>query len=84
MYTLEITNLHKSFQKKTILKDINITCKTGNVLGVFGRNGTGKSTLLKLIFGILKAEKIEIKINGEKIFFTKTIKSKRYYSFLFF
>ena len=67
MDLLEITDLNKSYGKKTILKNINIECKVGEIIGIFGRNGTGKSTLLKLIFGTVKADSILIKINTEII-----------------
>ena len=49
MNTLEIQHATKSFDDKMILQDINFTCETGDVIGVFGRNGTGKSTLLKIL-----------------------------------
>ena len=58
MDVLNISKLNKSFGKKVILKDINLDCKVGEIVGIFGRNGTGKSTLLKLIFGTIKADSI--------------------------
>jgi ABC-type multidrug transport system ATPase subunit len=61
MDILEVTNLNKSYGKKHILKNISLECKTGEITGIFGRNGTGKSTLLKLIFGTVKADSILIK-----------------------
>lgn len=64
---LTITNATKSFGKKRILDNVSFTTNIGEILGVFGRNGTGKSTLLKCIFGSLKANTIEIVIEDKKI-----------------
>ena len=74
---LKVTDLNKSYANKTILKNINLDCKTGEIIGIFGRNGTGKSTLLKLIFGIIKADSISIEINSEIIDQKKIISSKK-------
>ncbi|MCK8143350.1 ATP-binding cassette domain-containing protein [Flavobacterium sp. I-SCBP12n] len=77
MDELNITKLNKSFDRKVILKDINLNCKVGEIIGIFGRNGTGKSTLLKLIFGTIKADSILIKINTEIISQNNVIFSKK-------
>lgn len=63
MNTLEIRYATKSFDDKMILQDVNFTCETGDIIGVFGRNGTGKSTLLKMIYGTVPANKMELKFN---------------------
>lgn len=77
MNVLEIIGLNKSYGNKTILKDINFECRTGEIIGVFGRNGTGKSTFLKIIFGTVKADSVSIKINSEKISQKDIISSKK-------
>jgi ABC-type multidrug transport system ATPase subunit len=74
---LKVTDLNKSYGNKTILKDIDLDCKTGEIIGIFGRNGTGKSTLLKLIFGTVKADSISIQINSEIISQKAIISSKK-------
>ncbi|EKF56538.1 ABC transporter [Galbibacter marinus] len=74
---LKVTDLNKSYGNKTILKNIELDCKTGETIGIFGRNGTGKSTLLKLIFGTVKADSIQIGINSEIINQKKIISSKK-------
>ena len=77
MNVLEINNCNKSYSNKAILKNIQLECKTGDIIGIFGRNGTGKSTLLKTIFGTVKADSIEIKINSELISQKKIIPSQK-------
>lgn len=49
---------------RNILTDIYISCRTGEIIGLLGRNGCGKSTLLKIIFGSLPNEDKNVRING--------------------
>ena len=67
MELLEIKNLNKSFDNKEILKDINITISNGRIVGLLGKNGVGKSTLIKLINDLLTPTSGEILIKGNKI-----------------
>ena len=62
---LEIDSVVKNFPDKTVLSDIYLYCRPRDIIGLFGRNGEGKSTLLKIVFGTLKAERSFIRINGE-------------------
>ncbi len=62
--TLEIKNLSFDYPDKNILKDISFRVDEGDFLCILGTNGTGKSTLLKLILNILKIQKGEILIDG--------------------
>jgi ABC-type lipopolysaccharide export system ATPase subunit len=62
-HTLQVDSVIKTFDNKVILSNIFLICKTGEIVGVFGRNGTGKSTLLKIIFGIEKSENKFIKVD---------------------
>jgi ABC-type multidrug transport system ATPase subunit len=77
MDTLAITGLNKSYGKKTILKNIALECQLGEIIGLFGRNGTGKSTLLKILFGTVKADSIVIKINSAILTQNQCIPSKK-------
>ena len=52
------------FEKKTVLKDLNLTVYKGECLGVMGRNGCGKSTLLRTIAGIMKPDSGVIRVKG--------------------
>jgi lipopolysaccharide export system ATP-binding protein len=62
---LEIDSVLKSFGTRQVLTDIYIKLQTGDILGIFGKNGTGKSTLLKIIFGTLRAESQFIRLDGQ-------------------
>ena len=67
MKILEINNLNKSFDNKEILKDINLSIQHGKIIGLLGKNGVGKTTLIKLINDLLTPTSGEILINGQKI-----------------
>ena len=67
MKLLEITPLNKSFDNKEILKDINLSIQRGKIIGLLGKNGVGKTTLIKLINDLLTPTSGEILINGQKI-----------------
>lgn len=64
MSKLHIDNITKSFGEKDILKDIYLSCETGNISGLLGRNGSGKSTLFQIIFGSIKGDTQYIKLNN--------------------
>jgi len=67
MDLLKCINLNKSFGNKKILKDINLTIPKGKIIGLLGKNGTGKTTLIKLINDLLTITSGEILINGNPI-----------------
>ncbi|MCD7854649.1 MAG: metal ABC transporter ATP-binding protein [Clostridiales bacterium] len=61
---LEVKNVSFDYPDKNILKDVSFSVEKGDFLCILGSNGTGKSTLLKLILNILKLQKGEILIEG--------------------
>jgi len=65
--TLEIDSVTKRYGQRVILSDIYLKCQTGDIVGLFGRNGTGKSTLFKVIFGTETADFKYVGINGKKL-----------------
>ena len=66
MELVECKHLYKEFDGKPILKDIHITIPRGKIIGLLGKNGTGKTTLIKLINDLLTPSSGEVLINGEK------------------
>ena len=78
MELLEIKNLCKSFEGKEVLKDINLTVSSGKIIGLLGRNGVGKTTLIKLINDLLTPTTGEILVKGNKI----GVESKKVISYL--
>jgi len=78
MKLLEINNLNKSFDNKEILKDINLSIQSGKIIGLLGKNGVGKTTLIKLINDLLTPTSGEILIKGQKI----GIETKKVISYL--
>ena len=78
MELLECKHLYKEFDGKTILKDINLKIPRGKIVGLLGKNGMGKTTLIKLINDLLTPTSGEILINGEK----PGVKSKEAISYL--
>ena len=67
MKLLEVKNLNKKFDNKKILKDINFSIDKGKIVGLLGKNGVGKSTLIKLINDLLTPTSGEILVNGNKV-----------------
>jgi len=65
---LEIDSVQLRFGDRTILNNIYIESKTGKVTGVLGRNGCGKSCLLKLIFGEIQTNQKSVRINGDTLY----------------
>ena len=64
---LEIKGLTKKFKKRTVLRDINLSLKFGNIYGFIGANGSGKSVFFKTICGFLKPDKGTVTVNGKTI-----------------
>jgi len=62
---LEIDSVVKVFDRHVVLTDIYMKCQTGDIIGMLGRNGTGKSTLMKILFGTLNADTKFIRIDGK-------------------
>ncbi len=64
---LEVDSVLKSYDFRHILTDVYVKCVSGDIIGLLGRNGIGKSTMLKIIFGTLVADNKFIRINEQVI-----------------
>ena len=48
--SLELKNINRTFDGKTVIRNVSFTCKHGEIIGLFGTSGCGKSTLLRVRF----------------------------------
>ncbi|HZX75032.1 MAG TPA: ATP-binding cassette domain-containing protein [Cyclobacteriaceae bacterium] len=65
MHTLEFDSLFLEFDLRKVLSSVYMKCQTGNVVGLLGRNGSGKSCLMKIVFGAMSAEHKSVRIDGQ-------------------
>lgn len=64
---MNVSNLKKSFRKRTVLDDVSFSLKEGEIVGFVGKNGAGKSTTMKCIVGLLKPQDGLIEVSGRNI-----------------
>ena len=64
---LEVKSLNTYYGESHILRDVDLNLKSGEMICLIGRNGVGKTTLLKSLIGLLKPKKGEINFIGENI-----------------
>ncbi|WP_196888331.1 ATP-binding cassette domain-containing protein [Aureivirga sp. CE67] len=74
MKKLHIENILKSYDHRNILSNIYLGCNTGEIIGILGRNGVGKSTLLKIIFGSINTDNKFIRIDNQTLLKTSEIR----------
>lgn len=73
---LKVENLSKSFGKKKVLENFSMSLVKGKVYGLLGKNGEGKTTLIRMIMGVIPPDGGEIFYKGEKIKFNAPIYKK--------
>jgi len=66
-FRLEATGISKSYGAVSALVDANITLKPGEVMALLGENGAGKSTIVKIICGLISHDEGTIKIDGHEV-----------------
>ena len=64
---IEVKNVSLTLQKNEILKDISVHFERGKIHGLIGRNGSGKTMLMKCICGFVKPNSGEILVDGKRI-----------------
>lgn len=64
---ISIKNISKSFATQCVLDDVSIDVQSGKIYGIVGRNGSGKTVLMKCICGFLVPDKGEIQVFGKTI-----------------
>lgn len=78
MILLETKHLFKTFGARPALQDVNLTIECGKIVGLLGPNGSGKTTFMKIINGLLTPSSGEIHIGGE----TPGVITKQHISYL--
>ncbi|MBR2967667.1 MAG: ABC transporter ATP-binding protein [Clostridia bacterium] len=67
MNVLELKGISKSFDGKVVVDDVSFCVGEGKIVGLLGKNGSGKSTIIKMVNDLLTIDSGEIAICGEKI-----------------
>ena len=78
MSFVEFKNVNKSFDEKVILSDVSFTIEPNKIIGLLGKNGMGKTTIIKLLNGLLTPTSGEVLINNE----APGVNSKKIISYL--
>ena len=63
--------INKSFAGNTVLADVNLSARAGEVHALVGENGAGKSTLMKILAGVYQPDAGEILIDGQQVRFAR-------------
>ena len=64
---LEIQKLNKSYRRRKIIDNLNMTVYKGDIYGFLGANGEGKTTTIRMITSLIKADSGDIIINGKSV-----------------
>lgn len=65
--SLRVENVHKRLAGRAVLGGVNLACEGAGAFVLLGKNGTGKSTLLRVIVGILEPDEGDVRLFGESI-----------------
>lgn len=67
MYAIEVNNLSFAYGKTQVLENVNLAIEEHDFVAIIGPNGGGKSTLMRLIVGLLKPKSGNVRLFGEKV-----------------
>lgn len=81
MNILKVENINKSFNSNKVLNNLSFNVKKNSVFGFLGENGSGKTTTMKIIMGLLKADSGNVKVFNETVKFGQT-KTNRHIGYL--
>ena len=70
---LQVHDLHKSFDGREVLHGISFSISSGKALGLLGRNGAGKSTTIRILMDVFKADQGNMSMNGKTFHAKETI-----------
>ena len=67
MSELVVENLKKTFKKRTVVQDVSLTIKSGEIVGLLGPNGAGKTTSFYMIVGLIQSDRGHISLDGANL-----------------
>lgn len=67
MSRLEANNLVKSYGRRVVVKNVDVRIRSGEIIGLLGRNGAGKTTIFQMIVGLIKPDSGHIILDGTEI-----------------
>ena len=70
---VEVHHLTKTIKRKTVLRDVNAEFERGNIYGIVGPNGSGKTMLLRAICGFIRPDTGTVSIDGKPVEFNKKL-----------
>jgi len=76
---IEVRGVSKSFREIKAVDKVSFTVKEQSIFGLIGTNGAGKSTMLRLLAGVLKADEGEIFVDNEPVYDNVAVKRKVYF-----
>lgn len=78
IHQISAYNISSIRSNKLLFENINFTIQSGNILEIYGSNGTGKTTLLKIMSGMLQPSKGIIKVNNDNVVFNRYLHQVSY------
>ena len=64
---VDMKNVTKQYGANKVLRDVSLTCEAGKIYGLIGRNGSGKTVLLKCICGLVIPTRGEVRVWGQSV-----------------
>ena len=66
-YAIETKNLTMKYGNETAIRNVDLHVRKGRIYGLLGRNGAGKTTIMKAVLGLIPIASGEVKVFGEPI-----------------
>jgi Cu-processing system ATP-binding protein len=79
---LELTGLHKRYGRHAVLRGVELSIAPGSHVGLVGNNGQGKTTLLRIVMGLLRPDSGSVRLRGASLGFPRRQEQKRLFGYL--
>jgi ABC-2 type transport system ATP-binding protein len=76
---IQLKNVSKSYEGSGVIHDVNINVQKGSIYGLLGSNGAGKTTILKMLAGIMKQDHGQVLIHEKPVFENPSIKDRIFF-----